>query len=78
MVLSIIAVVIGIIIGWIDLPTLFKNKQWKETAVYSVLLLAGITFSVIAVNLWEFPSPLKLVVWIYEPINQLLARMTGT
>lgn len=40
--------------------------------------LTATVFSVIAVNLWEFPSPLYIIIWIYEPVNQLLAYLTGT
>lgn len=78
MLLSITAVVIGCLIGLIDLPKLIRGKQWKETVVYSGMLLTATVFSVIAVNLWEFPSPLYIIIWIYEPVNQLLAYLTGT
>lgn len=78
MLLSITAVVVGCLIGLIDLPKLIRGKQWRETAVYSGMLLTATVFSVIAVNLWEFPSPLYIIIWIYEPVNQLLAYLTGT
>lgn len=71
-------IVVGIIVGWIDLPGLIRRKEWKETAVYSSMLLAATFFSVIAANLWEFPSPLYIIMWIYEPVNQFLANITGT
>ncbi|MEK4075227.1 hypothetical protein [Paenibacillus sp. FSL M7-0656] len=78
MLLSITVVVVGCLIGWVDLPKLVRGKQWKETAVYSGMLLSATVFSVIAVNLWEFPSPLYIIIWIYEPVNQFLAYLTGT
>lgn len=71
-------IVVGIIVGWIDLPGLIRRKEWKETAVYSSMLLVATFFSVIAANLWEFPSPLYIIMWIYEPVNQFLANITGT
>ncbi|MGF9700690.1 MULTISPECIES: hypothetical protein [Paenibacillus] len=78
MLMTITVIVIGGIVGWIDLPSLIRRKEWKETAVYSVMLLTGTGFSVIAANLWEFPSPLYIIMWIYEPVNQFLANLTGT
>lgn len=78
MLLSIVMVITGCLIGMIDLPKLWKKKEWKELAVYSGLLLTGIVFGVIAVNLWEFPSPLYIIIWIYKPVNQLLAYITGS
>ncbi|UPK44659.1 hypothetical protein [Paenibacillus pabuli] len=78
MLLTLSVIVTAGLIGWFDLPSLIRHKEWKETAVYSVLLLLATFFSVIAANLWEFPSPLYLIIWIYEPVNQFLARLTGT
>lgn len=76
--ITITVIVVGVIVGWIDLPGLIRRKAWKETAVYSIMLLVATFFSVIAANLWEFPSPLYIIMWIYEPVNQFLARLTGT
>jgi uncharacterized protein YacL len=78
MLITIAVIVVGGIIGWIDLPGLIRRKEWKETAVYSGMLITATVFSVIAANLWEFPSPLYIIMWIYEPVNQFLARLTGT
>ena len=78
MLLSLVVVMISGLMGVIDLPKLLKSKQWKEVAVYSCLLLTGTFFGIIAVNLWEFPSPLYIIIWIYEPVNQLLAYITGS
>ncbi|RAW11970.1 hypothetical protein DC345_23955 [Paenibacillus taichungensis] len=66
------------LIGWFDLPGLIRNKKWKETVVYSILLLMATFFGIFAANLWEFPSPLYLIIWIYKPVNQFLAHLTGT
>lgn len=76
--ITITVIVVGIIVGWIDLPGLIRRKEWRETAVYSGMLLVATFFSVIAANLWEFPSPLYIIMWIYEPVNQFLANITGT
>ncbi|MBM6386134.1 hypothetical protein [Paenibacillus sp. FSL K6-2862] len=76
--ITITVIVVGIIVGWIDLPGLIRRKEWRETAVYSSMLLVATFFSVIAANLWEFPSPLYIIMWIYEPVNQFLANITGT
>ncbi|MEO2205623.1 hypothetical protein ABGV42_17980 [Paenibacillus pabuli] len=76
--ITVTVIVVGVIVGWIDLPGLIRRKEWKETAVYSSMLLVATFFSVIAANLWEFPSPLYIIMWIYEPVNQFLANITGT
>ncbi|WP_405155152.1 hypothetical protein [Paenibacillus sp. FSL K6-0108] len=78
MLLTLSVIVTAGLIGWVDLPALIRSKEWKETAVYSTLLLLATFLSIIAANLWEFPSPLYLIIWIYEPVNQFLAHLTGT
>ncbi|MFC9711681.1 hypothetical protein ACFTRD_26405 [Paenibacillus sp. NPDC056933] len=78
MLLTLGVIVIAGFIGWFDLPSLIRSKEWKEIAVYSTLLLLATFLSVVAANLWEFPSPLYLIIWIYEPVNQFLAHLTGT
>ncbi|MBY0206826.1 MULTISPECIES: hypothetical protein [Paenibacillus] len=78
MLLTIAVVIVGCLMGVIDLPNLWKKKEWKEITVYSCLLLTSIFFGVVAVNLWEFPSPLYIIIWIYKPVNQLLAYITGS
>ncbi|HBU81534.1 MULTISPECIES: hypothetical protein [Paenibacillus] len=78
MLLTLSVIVTAGLIGWFDLPGLIRRKEWKETIVYSALLLLATFLSVFAVNLWEFPSPLYLIIWIYEPVNQFLAHLTGT
>jgi hypothetical protein len=76
--LTLSVIVIAGIIGWFDLPGLIRRKEWKETAVYSVLLILATVLSIFAANLWEIPSPLYLIIWIYEPVNHFLAHLTGT
>ncbi|OAX45103.1 hypothetical protein [Paenibacillus sp. AD87] len=78
MLLTLSVIVTAGLIGWFDLPGLIRRKEWKETAVYSVLLILATFLSIFAANLWEIPSPLYLIIWIYEPVNQFLAHLTGT
>ncbi|WP_433922508.1 hypothetical protein [Paenibacillus taichungensis] len=78
MLITLSVIVTAGLIGWLDLPGLIRSKEWKELAVYSVLLLLATILSVFAANLWEIPSPLYLIIWIYEPVNQFLAHLTGT
>ncbi|WP_408893920.1 hypothetical protein [Paenibacillus taichungensis] len=78
MLITLSVIVTAGVIGWFDLPRLIRRKEWKETAVYSVLLLLATILGVFAANLWEIPSPLYLIIWIYEPVNHFLAHLTGT
>ncbi|OPH47261.1 hypothetical protein BC351_12235 [Paenibacillus ferrarius] len=55
-----------------QLPRLSRQRQWKEAAVYLIMLAAGAFLSVVAVTVQKTPSPLLLIEIIYGPINQLL------
>ncbi|NQX64645.1 hypothetical protein HQN90_00760 [Paenibacillus alba] len=54
-----------------ELPRLFRQRQWKEAAVFLIMLAAGAFCSVVAVTVQKTPSPLRLIEIIYGPVNQL-------
>lgn len=61
----------------IDLKILKKSLQFRHIALYLVLWLLGITAALLAVNNIELPSPLYIIIWLYTPVNQLVAYMFG-
>ncbi|MBJ6360542.1 hypothetical protein ACFOQM_04335 [Paenibacillus sp. GCM10012307] len=72
---TIIVVLIAAAICVFQLPIMMRNRWIKETAVFVVFLVAGSIMSVIAWKMITVPSPLKLIVYIYKPINQFLELM---
>ncbi len=67
--------VIAVIIAAIYLPEQIRLRRMKEIMVFSLYLLSGSAMSVIAIDLESVPSPLEFIVWIYEPVNQMLGGL---
>lgn len=47
-----------VLAGW-DIPQLIKKKQRKDLIVYVVLILAGLTLSILALLHVHLPNPTK-------------------
>ncbi|WP_028608471.1 hypothetical protein [Paenibacillus harenae] len=62
----------GMLMVFIEAPSLIKNKKRKELWVFSVLLLAGSMLCITISMGIEVPSPLEWIKRIYEPISKLL------
>ncbi|SFE59608.1 hypothetical protein SAMN05216378_3665 [Paenibacillus catalpae] len=56
-----------------ELPRLFRQGQGREAVVFLLMLILGVYFSLIAVNELKTPSPLKLIEYIYHPVNQFFS-----
>ncbi|WP_139210559.1 hypothetical protein [Paenibacillus sophorae] len=57
--------------GW-DVPLLIKKKQRKDLIVYSLLLLTGITLSILVSFNVHLPNPSKGLETILQPLGSLL------
>lgn len=71
----IVVSVIMAAIGSIQLPDQFRQRRIREIIVFAVYLASGGVLSVIAIQLYTIRSPLDIIVWIYTPVNQLLAAL---
>ncbi|MBB6675391.1 hypothetical protein [Cohnella nanjingensis] len=70
--ISVLAVMIGI--AAFESPALWRKKRKREIAVFAALLFIGAWLSVCAINLIQLPSALKLVEWLYAPLDIWLSR----
>lgn len=66
--------VILLIIGFIavtssQIISFFKKKQYKESAVYIVLMAFAMVYAISGLTDWDFPSPGKLAEMVFEPIS---------
>lgn len=70
MLASVGIIIIGMIMAWIELPNLFKEKAIKEIIVFSLLLISGIILSILVILRIELPNPLDLLLMIFAPISK--------
>lgn len=60
------------VIMLIEMPALIKKKLRKELWVFTILLIIGTGLSIAQGLNWPIPSPLDLVIAIYEPISNIV------
>lgn len=71
-----LVVLIAAVAGAIELPGLFRRSA-KETAVYGFMLIAGTAMSIAAIQLANWPSPLKVLTYIFAPLHDWLGKVIG-
>ncbi|WP_289139889.1 hypothetical protein [uncultured Brevibacillus sp.] len=77
--LYLLAVVgVSVVIVLIDVPTLIKNKWWKEMGVFSFFLIAGLAIGTARAFHLNIPNPLEFVIKINKPIEDLVAFFFGS
>lgn len=56
----------GILVVLLELPPLFKKKQYKEAAIFSLLTISSLTIYAMQTLHYHLPNPLELIKTIYE------------
>lgn len=67
----------GAIISYFEIPQLFKNKCWREISVFILLLLVGMTLSILLIKDVTIPNPLDWITNIYNPFTSFMERLRG-
>jgi len=67
-----IVIVAAVIIIFIDMPALLKQKRKKELRMFSVLLLCGISLNIAEALNWNMLNPLDWIAVMYKPLSDLL------
>ncbi|MFH5184381.1 hypothetical protein ACHHV8_18010 [Paenibacillus sp. TAB 01] len=59
----------------LELPKLIKRRKVKEAVVYGLMFVMGTALCIITGNDNNLPSPFRLLVWVYKPVNDWIAAM---
>ncbi|MDA8235465.1 MAG: hypothetical protein M0Z31_11840 [Clostridia bacterium] len=66
------------LIIWLELPALVKQKQWREVAAFSGLVLIGSYLSISMILRLPTPNPNVLIEAIFGPLSKMLeAALSG-
>ncbi|MFJ7511742.1 hypothetical protein ACIQW7_20120 [Peribacillus simplex] len=65
----------GAIISFFEIPQLIKNKCWREISVFLLLLLVGMTLSILLIKDVIIPNPLDWLTKIYSPFATFMERI---
>ncbi|WP_274653074.1 hypothetical protein [Paenibacillus humicola] len=60
--------VVFTLLAWIDLPRLWRKKQWAEMTVYGVLLAAGFTLGFLPAIGVDLPNPDKPIAFLIKKL----------
>ncbi|MGF6947791.1 hypothetical protein QF028_000284 [Neobacillus sp. B4I6] len=66
-------VVIGIIIMFIEVPSLLKKNHRKDLWVFSFLLLLGIVLNILEHMEVSIPNPFKGITAIFQPYSEVIS-----
>lgn len=64
----------GAVISYFELPQLIKNKCWREISIYILLLLVGMTLSILLIKNITIPNPLDWITIFYDPFTSFMER----
>jgi len=62
--------ILFLLVGFLEIFYLYKQKQKKELALYSVMIIAALTISLLLSYGVKIPSPAK-------PIKQIITTIIG-
>lgn len=69
-----VAIILLIVLGAVEIRSLWKKRMRKELSIYSVLMLMGIWLCSAVGLKTEAPSLAKLLKIVYGPLNDMLFR----
>lgn len=71
-VLLIMTFAYGTVLCCFEIPSMIKQKQYRELAVYIVLLAAGTFFGFMKFSGRTVPNPSDLMQWIFLPLKGVI------
>jgi hypothetical protein len=75
-VLAAIAIVtISILIAFLELPKLMKEKAYKEIWVFIFFLLCGMTLNILFAFKIPLPNPIEGLMLIFSPISNWIENL---
>lgn len=66
-----------VVILTLEVPSLVRQKMWKELAVFLGLLAVGAVYSFGQVFDWPLPNPTKAVEAIFKPVAEVVEKVLG-
>lgn len=67
--------VISTLIAWFEIPSLWKQKMWKEFASFLLIFLLGITLNILVGFKIPVPNPFEWIQSTFHPIHEKLLQL---
>ncbi|MEW9674212.1 hypothetical protein [Ammoniphilus sp. 3BR4] len=68
-------VVIGVIMMFIEVPSLLKKKQRRDLWVFSILLLFGVGLNILEQQDVNIPNPFEGITAIFQPYSDVISGL---
>jgi hypothetical protein len=68
-------VTIGVIIMFIEVPSLLKKNHKKDLWVFSSLLILGIVLNILVQVKISIPNPLEVITAIFQPYSKVISEI---
>lgn len=67
--------VIGVIVMFIEVPSLMKKKQRRDLWVFSILLLLGVVLNILENQKVTIPNPLDMITAVFQPYSDVISEL---
>lgn len=72
-IIAILAVLVfAAVLAYIEIPKLFRDKSYKELWSFSILLLPGVTLSILKSLGVSLFTPSDWIAWVFSPLTNLI------
>jgi len=61
-----------ILLAWIQVPKMIKNKWWRDLALYGIIFILALYYSLTYTMRWPFIDPIKAVTVLMNGIYRTL------
>lgn len=68
-------IILSLIIIYLEIPSLIKNKAFRELSIFLTLLLAANVISAIHLLDITIPNPMDTIATIYKPLNDFFSKL---
>lgn len=67
--IMILLVAAGVVVA-LEVPRMVRKRYYRDIIVYCALFAVAVWICILSVSREDTPSPLELLVFLYQPINQ--------
>ncbi|WP_195574927.1 hypothetical protein [Paenibacillus sp. 1001270B_150601_E10] len=67
--------VVAVILYWIDMPTLRKQRNKKDIAMFLILLTIAIVLGLAKIFKLYTSTPLYMISWLFKPLSDIIRML---
>ncbi|MDP4160247.1 MAG: hypothetical protein Q8911_10880 [Bacillota bacterium] len=72
MINAIIIIIVFLLLAWIQVRKMLKNKWWRDLAFYGIIMILSLYYALTYTIHWPFLDPIKVVTVLMNGIYRAL------